>query len=197
MRFSVFIVTMIFFLAAVFVYPSRRRRQSISIRQFYIWQKSCDFTIAACSFALITALVNTNLPLPGSVSIASSVVSYRTPTAEEILASLKFRDKSTLTRPEKRILKKEFKRQLKIYVVEKIKGNKDGSGKALWIALTIIGAVGLLYLVAALACSRSCNGSDFSAFVVGIHGVAAVVWGTIVLINRISRGRKKDDNPEK
>ena len=72
-----------------------------------------------------------------------------------------------------------------------MKGNKDGDAKAGLIIVTIIAALGLLYLVAALACSLSCNGSDAAAVVVLILGLAAIIWGTIAVINRISRGPKK------
>jgi len=93
-------------------------------------------------------------------------------------------------------LKEEFKKQIKVYAVAKIKGNNDGAGKALLIALTIIGAVGLLYLVAALACTLACNGSDAAAVIVAILGAAAVIWLTVVIIQRISRGPKKEEASE-
>ena len=134
--------------------------------------------------------------MPGAVSFASNVITKATPSAEEILASLQYRDKSSLTRQEKRILKEEFKKQIKIYAVAKITGNKDGASKAVLIILTIIAAIGLLTLLAALACSLSCNGSDAAAVIVGVLGAAAIIWGTIVLVNRISRGpKKKSGNP--
>src|SRR6185503_15859954 len=173
--FFVLVSTMAIFLLAALLYPSRRRHGA-SKRQRYTWQKSCDFAIAACSFVMIATLVNSNGAVSGITdSFASQVTTVETPTAEEILASLKYRDKSTLTRHEKRILKDEFKKQLKLYAVAKVTGNKDGAGKALLITLTIIGALGLLYLVAALACTLSCNGSDAAAVVVFILGLAAVV----------------------
>lgn len=181
---------------AVLGYPSRWAT-NLTKNQFYIRQKTCDFTIAASAFLMIATVTNNNLPIPGTAITADThAASFsRTPTAEEILASLKYRDKSTLTRQEKRILKEEFKKQLKVYVVAKIKGQKDEASKALLIALTVIAAVGLLYLLAALACSLSCNGSDAAAVIVGILGTALIIWGAIALIRRIARGhpRKKEE----
>jgi hypothetical protein len=185
--------TMVLFLVTALIYPSREKQKQLSRKLSYLRQKSCDFVIATCSFVMIATLVNSNVSIGGAPVYASNVITLVEPTAEEILASLKFRDKSTLTRQEKRILKREFNRQLKVYVVEKVKGNKDGAGKAGLIILTIIGALGLLYLVAALACTLSCNGSDVAAIIVGLLGLALIIWGTIALIRRITRGKKKEE----
>jgi uncharacterized membrane protein len=189
--FMVCIIALIVLIGAAWLYPSHKLT-GLSKKQFYIRQKSCDFIVGACSFVMIGTLVNNNLPMPGSaIAFASNVVTKTTPTAEEILASLQYRDKSTLTKQEKRILRVEFKRQVKIYAIAKVTGNKKGAGKAILMILTIIAAIGLLSLLAGLACSLSCNGSDAAALVVGILGTAFIIWGCIVLINRISRGPKK------
>jgi hypothetical protein len=189
--FIVCIIALIVLVVTALLYPSRRFT-GLSKKQFYIRQKSCDFLVATCSFVMIGTLFNTNLTIPGvTISSASNVVISTSPSAEEILASLQYRDKSTLTRQEKRILNQEFKKQIKVYAIAKITGNKKGAEKAVFIILTIIVAIGLLALVASLACSLSCNGSDAAAVIVGVLGVAAIIWGTIALVNRISRGPKK------
>jgi hypothetical protein len=196
--FSVFIIALTVLITAALLYPSRRLSR-LSKKKFYIRQKSCDFLIATCSFVMIGTLVNNNLPVPGAtISSASTVTTSTTPTAEEILASLQYRDKSSLTKQEKRILKEEFKKQLNLFAKAKIAGNKKDGANALWIILTIIAALGLLYLVAALACSIACNGSDAAAIIVAVLGAAAVIWGAIAVIKRISRGpkNKKVDSPE-
>ncbi len=188
--FAVFIVALIVVVIAAFLYPSRHHA-GLSKHQFYIRQKSCDFVIAACSFVMIGTLVNTNLQIPGAmISSASNISTSIQPTAEEILVSLQYRDKSTLTKQEKRILKQEFKEQIKLYAKAKVTGNKSDASKSLLIILTIIAAIGLVSLVASLACSLSCNGSDVAAVIVVILGVGAVVWGAIALIKRISKGPK-------
>jgi len=184
-------IAVLILVAAVLGYPSRWSDR-FSRTGFYWRQKTCDFAIGAGAFLMIATLVNNNLPVTGaSNSLASHASIASEPTAEEILASLKYRDKSTLTRHEKKILKEEFKKQLKTYVVAKITGRKNDAGKAMLIAVTIIAALGLLYLLAALACSLSCNGSDAAAVIVGLLGTVAIVWGAAVLIRRISRGPKK------
>jgi hypothetical protein len=194
--FAVFFIALLVLIISAIVYPSKHNTR-LTKKQFYVQQKTCDFIIATCSFIMIGTWVNTNLPAPAGTEIAAAAATATTikPTAEEILASLKYRDKSTLTRQEKRILKAEFKNQLKVYAVAKLKGHKDDAGKAGLIILTIVAALGLLYLVAALACNLSCNGSDAAALVVGILGTALVIWGVIAVVRRISRGPKKKDEP--
>jgi hypothetical protein len=115
------------------------------------------------------------------------------PTAQEILSSLQSgRNNKSLTRAEKRILKKEFRHQLKVYVAAKIKGDSSGADQALLILLAIIAACGLLYLVAALACSLSCSGSDAAAVLVALVGTVGVIWLLIYVIKQITHAKKKD-----
>lgn len=181
------------FILPALLYPSRQNNMSKKL--FYIKQKSCDFLLAAAGFLMMIFFVNNRLysfiSPPNSHANTSTIITSDPPTAEEILKSLQYRDKKTLTRQEKRILRHEFKKQLKVYVKSKITGRKSEADKALLIILTIIGAVGALYLVAALSCSLACNGSDTAAIAVLILGLAGVIWATIAIIRRISRGPKK------
>lgn len=194
--FIFFIVALGILIGAAFLYPSDKLRSS-GKKHMYARQKTCDFIIGACSFVMIGTLVNNSIVLPStSVAYASNTTTTITPTAEEILASLQYRDKSTLTKKEKRILKEEFKRQLKLYVVAKVKKDKDSGAKTAKIILAIVVALGLLYLLAALCCSLSCNGSDTAAVIVGLLGLFLIVWGLIAVIHRITKGpRKKQPAP--
>ncbi|MBI1344389.1 MAG: hypothetical protein GC171_15820 [Terrimonas sp.] len=184
------------FWVTAFIYPAKGH-QPISKNKFYQWRKGLDFSLALLSFLMMTAISNNYSPGENSFS-AKIYAAYTSslkpkkdhPTAEEILASLEHRDKSTLTRTEKRILKKEFKHQLGIYAKAKLTGNKDTAANAGLIILAIIAALGLLYLVAALACSLSCNGSDGAAIALALLGTAGIVIGFILVINRITRGPK-------
>jgi hypothetical protein len=192
------------YLAAVFTYPSLKRTARNKYGAFYYKQKACDFMLAASTFGMILVLAgNKNLPAQLFQPLVGSTVSISTTenkTAAEILESLKYRDKSTLTRPEKRILKQEFKNQLKIYAAAKLSGNKKASGEAGLIILAIIAALGLLFLVASLSCSLSCNGSDGAAIAVVLLGTAAIVLGLVFVIRGINkRSRRKIETlvPEK
>jgi small neutral amino acid transporter SnatA (MarC family) len=192
----------LYYLAAVFIYPSKEEKKRSNGRWIYIKQKACDFSLAAAAYGMMICISNQPdsflknfQTVSGSLIITSSPAEGK-PTAAEILESLKCRDKSTLTHEEKRILKKEFKVQLKNYVVAKLKGNKAEGNKSLLIILAIIAAVGIVYLVAALACSLSCNGNEGAAILVLILGIAAIALGLYFVIRAINRGSKKKTEPK-
>src|ERR1044072_1936360 len=102
--------TLIVLLVAASIYPKR-----------YFYRKTADCILALCSFLIVCFLANNFevrilsgiFPAYGATTINPSTGK---PTAEEILASLSNRDKSTLTRTEKRSPRKEFKHQRKEYV---------------------------------------------------------------------------------
>lgn len=118
-------------------------------------------------------------PLISSYTYASIVEKENArspkPASEEILASIHENGKVHLTKQEKRILKPEFRKQLKLYAKAKLRGDKSSGEKALLIILTIIAALRLLYLLAALACSISCGGADALAVIVAVLDTAGIV----------------------
>lgn len=139
-----------------------------------------------------------NPTLQSSSPVFASVhpIKVKKPTAQQIIESLKYRHKSSLTRVEKRILKKELKIQAKQYVSAKLSGDKEKARKT-WLTLAVIvGALGILYLLAALTCTIACNGADGAAIAVAIIGFAGIIWGTIALIRRINK-KKKEKQPTK
>lgn len=189
--FLLYFFVMAFISAAAF-YPSVKKKN-------YLRQKACDFTLAASTFCMIVSLSN-NRTVSTTIFNTTHASSHtpvtagkEKPTAQEILASLKDRDKSTLTKTEKRILKKEFKDQIKIYAKAKLTGNKKAAGDAGLIILAIVAALGLLSLLAVLSCSVSCNGSEGAAIVIAVLGSAAIILGLILVIKRINRGPKEKE----
>lgn len=190
--------TLFIFIVAALLYPSKSG--SISYRKyFYPKQKICDFTLAACTFILMVSITNNQLyhvTTPSSYA-SSNITISKPPTAEEILASLKYRDKKTLTKPEKKILKQEFKKQLKVFTKATLSGNKKDADNAALVILVIIGAIGLTLLLSALVCSLSCGGADGLAVAVALLGLTAIIWGSIVLIKRINRGPRNKNHDEK
>lgn len=182
------------FILGVFFYPSRQKRNLIKKDLYYIRQKSCDFLLAATGFCMMLCLANKN---NGSVNFFQSAAASsrinkekEKPTAQQILASLEFRDKSTLTRSEKRILKKEFRVQVKNYVIATVKGNKAQANSTLLIILAIVVALGVLILLAGICCSISCSGSAGLAIALFILGTAGIIWGLISVIRSINRKGK-------
>ena len=191
------------FLLAFIAYPLSKKKSQYKIVSYYIRQKTCDFIFALSFFGLVVCLTASDENISGffpdiSASTSSFIEKSKTkPKAAEILASLEHRDKSTLTRSEKRILKKEFKKQIGIYIKAKITGEKEKSDQTLLIILAIIAALGLFLVVAALACTLGCNGSGTGAIAVAVLGTAAIVFGLVVLIRAIEQKGKKPPPKEK
>jgi len=173
-------------LIVVIAYPSAKK-QRLTKKFSYARQKTCDFFLSLCSFLIIATLVNNaDKPMGYPQSYGSHII--KRPTAQEILNSGK--TKGSFSRKEKKILKKEFFKQLKIYAAAKMSGDKAAAGEAWKTILVIIAALGLTYLLAALVCNLSCSGSDAAAIIVGVLGLAGIIWGVVALIKRIHRGPK-------
>ena len=188
--------TLLIFIVVALLYPSGNSIIS-SRKYFYIRQKSCDALLAACTFIMMVSITNNQLyHVATSSSYATSSISIsKPPTAEEILSSLKYRDKKTLTKQEKKILRQEFKKQLKIFTKATLSGNKKNADNSALVILVIIGAIGLTILLAALVCSISCGGAEGLAVAVALLGLTAIIWASVVLIRRIHNGpRNKNKN---
>jgi len=195
---TVFFSISLMFIAVAFVYPHKKDKPvTFSIRYTYAFRKCCDMLAVACSFCLLCCLANNPqlAPVYDVHSANNSTAPAKTvkPTAQEILSSLKNgRDKKSLSRTEKRILKKEFKHQLKVYAAAKLGGDRRTAEEAFLTLLAIFAALGLLYLVAAAACSLSCSGSDAAAAFVAIVGTIGVIWLLVYVIKRIYHPRNRD-----
>jgi hypothetical protein len=192
---SLYILVPIFLLIAFF-YPSRNKKTGQPGRiQFYRTQKTFDFLAAAMSFTMVCFVANNYHSNNISATVSATNIALpkdagAKPTAEQILASLSYRDKNTLTRLEKRILKTEFKHQLKVYVKAKLTRDDETAAKAVLIILSVIGAVGLTFLLAALACNIACNGSEAAAIIVSILGLAAIIFLLVYTIKKIKNHNK-------
>ena len=198
-----YLIVFISFLTFI-TYPSAKNKSAYKIVPYYTRQKICDFLFALSTFGMIVCLTGSGENISTffsdiRASTLSSIEKGKTkPKAAEILTSLEHRDKSTLTHSEKRVLKKEFKKQIGIYIKAKITGDKDESGHAGLIILAIIGALGLFLVVSALACSLGCNGSGTGAIAVFVLGTTAIVFGLLAVIRAIERkGKDKKQPPSK
>lgn len=184
------------FLVAVFLYPCRgQRHNNFNKRQLYIIRKSCDFIVGACSFMMVCFITNryaakTTIPTEFSAVASSLPDRKEKTTAATILSSLSYRDKSTLTKSEKRILRTEFRQQLKAYTKAKLKKDDEQAAKIVLVILSIIGAVGLTFLLAGLACSISCGGAEALAALVFIAGLAGIIVLLIFVLKKIKQHHK-------
>ncbi len=185
-------------------YPARSLKgKKLNAAAFYVRQKSCDLLLIGSTFFMVSwmanhpdrlfrygqtaqAIVPAGKPQPGD----SAVRTYKSIPA--FIASMKDENGKTLKWKERKKLLKEQVRAIK-RSAEPSKG-----GKIALIVLSVLGAVLLLYGVAALSCSLSCGGSDALAIVVAIGGTALVVWLTIVVIKSITGKKKKNiKDPDK
>jgi len=66
-----------------------------------------------------------------------------------------------------------------------VPGGKTGLG-----ILLIIGSIGLIFLIAALACELSCSGAEGAAVLVGVLGAAGVVFLIVKAIQMMGRKSK-------
>jgi hypothetical protein len=182
-------VLIAFFIAGMF-YPRDKARSDN-----YAKRKTFDFTIALLGFFLFFFSANElNQPAPSGLRASVPVTVepvYKNAGAEKLLNAFKTGEKTSFSKKEKRIIKQEFNYQLKKWVKAKVTGDKATASQALLILLSCIVAAGLIYLVASLACTLSCGGSDVAAVIVVVLGTAAVVWLLIRVIKSISRRSKK------
>ncbi len=188
------------YLAGIAFYPFRwLKGKIIKPPYYYIWQKSCDLVLVVATFCLIVffsnrpdgsshyfsaanAAVITNHSLPED----SSFKKYK--SLKEFSASLTNENGTFLKWKERKRLMKEQVKAIK-------KSNDLTKGeRILLILLTILIALGLVGLVAGLACNLSCNGSETAAAILGIGGTVLIVFLTILVIRSIL-GKKRKVKP--
>lgn len=190
------------YLAAVFAYPAKSLKgNKLNASAFYIRQKNCDFLLVASTFCMIVFFsnqpdkifsfsipLNATAPATSSLPGDSTMKTYKTIAA--FSASLKDENGKSLKWKEKKKLLKE-----QVRAIKKDTQMSDGAKVGL-IILSVLIAIGLFYLVAALACNLSCGGSEGAASVVLIGGTAVIILLLIVTIRAIV-GRKKKPKQSK
>lgn len=181
------------FLVACGLYPRQTTAST------YTRRKWCDFIVCLSGFFMVICLTTQlNKPFAFYQTVRATVplvdTSYHYPEAQRLLQQFKEGEKTSFTRKEKKVIRKEFNHQLLRYGAATVTSNKEAQRNAGVIIVACIAAVGLLYLVLALACTLSCNGSDAAAVAVVVLGTAAIVWGLVAIIR--STRRKKEPVPE-
>jgi len=183
------------FITAVIVYPSNYRKGlNLSSSAFYNLQKTCDFIIVSCTFCMIFYLSNRPENLFRFYPQVNAYVINPTlkdnagkpyKSISDFYSSLKDKHGNMLKWKERKKLLKEQVRSIK-----KDTDLSKGS-KTLFIILSVIAAIGLVYLVAALSCSLSCNGSDAAAAIVGVGGTALIIFLLVLTIRAITGKKRK------
>lgn len=176
------------FFIAYFFYPKKGAIQGW-FKHSYVRQKSLDF-ILSTSYALI---ITTGL----NVWLFSNIdFSINQATASPVLTAQHLKpaglDEKTAKKHKITDLKasfQELKAAIKTYKAEqKAADNNAAGGKKGWlIALTILGALVLGYVITGLACGIACSGQEGLAWALLIVGWGGIIWLSIILIKKIAR----------
>ncbi len=200
MSYDIFLSFSIICLAALLIYPSRRlRKEKLTARAFYIRQKSCDALLVATTFCMIVFLGNRPEMLSNyfPAAHASVTTSHSLPKDSSAKAYKPVREFSAAMKDENgKLLKWKERKKLLKEQVRAIKKSTDMSngGKAALIVLSVLVALGLVLLVASLACELSCSGSEAAAVLVGIGGTALIIFLLVITIRGIL-GKKRKKKP--
>lgn len=174
------------FFLAYFFYPSKAARQGW-FKHSYRKQKALDFILVTSYALLISTGLNRWASAPNEISLAAPsntvlIAQKLKPETEERLSK---KEKITNLKAALQSIKtnlKALKEELKAQEREKGKGAKG------WlIALTIILALALGYVVTGLACGIACSGQEGLAWAALIVGWAGIIWLSIIVIKKIAR----------
>lgn len=176
------------FFIAYFFYPKKGATQGW-FKYSYVRQKSLDFILSTSYALLITAGLNVWLFSNIDGTSKPHTASPRLIAQHLKPASL---DEKTAKKHKITNLKasfQELKTAIKTYKAEqKAAGNSAaGGGKGWLIALTVLGALALGYVVTALACGIACSGQEGLAWALLIVGWGGIIWLSIILIKKIAR----------
>ena len=193
---AVLTISFLIYFAGIIFYPSKSERKKITASLFYKKQKTCDFILAFSTFLMLICISNDRFrsiqyfsPLQAATASKpitpadSTIRTYK--SIKAFSASLKDEKRESLKWKEKKKLLKE-----QIRAIKKSDELSKGAKVAL-IVLSVIVALGLVSLVASLACSLSCNGSDAAAILVGVGGTALVIFLLVIAIRAITGKKKK------
>ncbi len=162
----------------IFLFICYRKRAS------FVQKKLLQFTMGVCSFCIICFYGNQArtpdlyLPFSNTTQAVSIIEKEHSSVVKEKIK----------TKKETRQLKKEVRKKFRKAVTDE--EEMKPWVKILLIVLAVVVAVLLLYGLALLACTLSCNGAEAAAWLVGILGLAGILGGLFFVIRGII-GRKK------
>ena len=193
----IFLTACLMFSIGLIIYPMKAEKKvRYSKIQFYQRQKLADLMLAGATFIMMLQLgndyFNSELKPVQKVWSISAQACYVKVTQPETEASAI--ENPTEKQVEKNITSRKEKRstlQSKVKaLLSPINMNSEGGKTGLGILL-IIGSIGLLFLVVALACDLSCSGAEGAAVMVGILGGAAIIFLLLKAFKMM--GKKKSD----
>lgn len=181
------------------IYQTRKQWKTL------YWYRTLMHTImAVVSFLLVFLYATTlNKPVAANHLMAASLIdpvsgsNYKHAEAEKLLLQIKNREIKNLSKTERKLLRSEFKYQVKRYTAAKHAGQKDEAGKAGLIILTIVIAIAALSGVGSLSCTLSCNGNDGAAVAVAVLGTALVIFLLVLTLRSIKKGKQTNSSNKK
>lgn len=178
----IFLSAVLIFSFGVIIYPLKaEKRVKYGKIEFYKKQKFADLLLVTSTFLIIlqggnSYFSNEMKPIEKVWSIAAKACYVKVTPPETVASAI---DNPSEKQVEKNITdRKEKRSNLKSKlgnILSEINNSNDG-GKAGLGILLIIGSLGLLFLVVALACNLSCSGAEGAAIMVGILGGAAIIF---------------------
>jgi F0F1-type ATP synthase assembly protein I len=161
----------------------------------YVFQKIILFITSTCFFLITCFFIQQNFSLPFSQPSLSAVVvlkdSSNKQSAAQIIQSLQYRDKKTLTRSEKRVIKKELRKEIKAYK-KMPKPHRPTAQDALLIFLIVLSGIGLLFGLAILVCGVSCGGVPALAIVLTLFGMGGIGVALYFIIRKLHKNIQQE-----
>lgn len=177
------------FIGGCIIYPSKKERASY--KNFYKQQKGTDLFLVSFSFLLVICFGNHY-----HVQRAQTPFYFTYAGAAEFSPVKKTLGGETSIEPspkKKTSLIKQWKKKLRenIRTIRREYKHASPGERTALIIVTLLVAILLLYLVAALSCNLSCSGSDAAAVIVLLLGTGLIVFFAVRVIKRIKRGHRK------
>lgn len=185
-------ISFVLFFIGLFIYPSKQKKQQYV--NFYKRHKMADLLLVTSTFFFIVYGGNNLNQVNENNSQALYAASYSLTANNSLILPAKSIDKPVknyFSKKEVRKILKEKVRELRKQYKNSTKGEKIAL-----IALSVLVAIGLISLIAVLACNLSCSGSDALAIIVAIGGIGLVSFLLVRVIQRITRGSRKKEKAD-
>lgn len=184
-----------------FIYPSTRSKTIL--KNTYTVRLWLHAVMALCSFMMVFSYTNVKMQ-PTTNGSASAAVSikidkekrYKNSEAERLINSYKNGGIKKFSRTDRKVLREELKYQFQQLKEAKKAGQKAEGSDALKIIITILVALLLLYGLTVLSCTLTCNGNEGAAVAVFVSGIAAIIFGVIMIFRGKNKKKVLTDEPK-
>jgi hypothetical protein len=183
-----FYAAVVLFLAVFLIYPGKTLRHRF--RNVYWYRKTCDCILLLTTFFFLICIGNRPAHLLQPVQPVAAAVPHDTAT---IINPGAGKEKTSILPLHKKASKRALKQTLikKIKQLRKAYKDTPKGEKIAFIILSVIIALALLYVVAALSCSIACSGADGLALLVLVLGAGIIVFFLVRVIRRITKGPRQ------